>query len=82
MVLGRVELGEESVKIGMNYLSDEFTRLFESKTDIPEHRSLRALRCPSYGHDGHPRAWLIWDFMRIHFRREKDGHRKIGARLN
>jgi len=29
------------------------------------------------GDDGHPRAWLIWDFMKIAFRTVKDGHRKI-----
>ena len=31
----------------------------------------------TYGDDGCPRAWLIWDFMRIGFRTVRDGHRKI-----
>ena len=35
---------------------------------------------PFYGHDGHPRAWLIWDFMKIAFRTVKNRHWKIKLR--
>jgi hypothetical protein len=29
------------------------------------------------GHDGHPIAWLVWDYLKIAFRTVRDGHREI-----
>ncbi len=52
LVVGRVELGENSVKLGLHYLSDDLTRLFEQKKSVPERLSLRALGHRSYGDDG------------------------------
>ncbi len=31
----------------------------------------------TYGHDGCPKTWLIWDSVKITFRAVSDGHRKI-----
>ena len=52
LVLGRVELGEESVKLGFNYLSTDLTRMLAQKKGASERESLHALRHRSYGDDG------------------------------
>ena len=52
LILGRVELGEDRIKIGLNQLSDDLDRMLESKKSASEHGSLRALRHQSYGDDG------------------------------
>ena len=52
LVLGRVELGEESVKLGLNYLSADLTRIYEKAINKTERGNFRALRCSSYGDDG------------------------------
>ena len=77
LVLGRAELGEESIKIGLNHLSDDLALLYDQAQKSSERGITRALRHQSGGHDGCPRAWLIWDILRVYFKTIRDGHRKI-----
>ena len=77
LVVGRAELGEESIKIGLNHLSDDLALLYDQAQKSSERGVTRALRHQSGGHDGCPRAWLIWDILALSFRLVGNGHRKI-----
>ena len=52
LVLVRADLGEESIKIGLNHLSDDLAQVCRTPMSIPERGFTRALRHQSGGDDG------------------------------
>ena len=52
LVLVRADLGEDSIKIGLNHLNDDLAHVYDPSKCIPERGFTRALRYQSGGDDG------------------------------